>query len=196
MNIQLVIARKEGNLEWLSNIKYPYRIYNKGVKDIPMSSVSMPDLGGKCHSFIHHIFEVYNNLADITVFTCSSPYEHYSYFADAINQLPYSINKLFKFSDGCYGISNTILQEDENYTKKFKLYPKVLCEKYFIHTSESFQYAKGSQYVVYKQNIHNKPREWYKNILVNTDWNGSAEQELERIWPMIFERNNRYRCKV
>ena len=103
---------------------------------------------------------------------------------------------MFKFSDGCYGISNTILQEDENYTTKFKLYPKVLCEKYFIHTNESFQYAKGSQYVVYKQNIQNKPREWYKNILMNTDWNGSAEQEFERIWPMIFERNNRYRCKV
>ena len=34
MNIQLVIGRKEGKLEWLSNIRCPYRIYNKGLKDI------------------------------------------------------------------------------------------------------------------------------------------------------------------
>lgn len=195
INVLLIVARKEENLEWLDRVEYPYKIYNKGKNDLPMACATIQNTGGAGHSYIYHIYEYYDKLADINIFCKDNPTESYSYFTDAVNQLPYSISKLYKFSDGCYGMADAILGEEAEYSARFNIYPKEFYNKYFMVSNNQFQYAKGGQYVVYKQNIQNKPRDWYKKILLETDWNGSAEHDIERNWPMIFERNNRYKCQ-
>lgn len=195
MNILLVVARNENKLEWLSRVNHPYKIYNKGKNDLTMASSTISNIGSNGHSFIYHIYEYYNKLSDINIFCDENPHSIYGYFVDAVNQMPFSINKLFKFSDGCYGMSDAILGEDSEYIKKSNNNAKDFYDQYFSLSNNFFQYAKGGQYVVYKQNIQNKPRDWYKKILLDTDWNGSGEQAIERNWPMIFDRNNRYKCQ-
>jgi hypothetical protein len=73
--IDIVIARYEEDLSWLKDIPVKYTtlyIYNKGseitldlqnVKIIPL-----PNLGRESHTYLYHVINNYNNLADITYF--------------------------------------------------------------------------------------------------------------------------------
>lgn len=76
-NIEIVIARYNEDLEWLKNEpfnKFPVTIYNKGLNHkfynppllkniIDLSNVGMCD-----HTYLYHIINNYDNLADITIF--------------------------------------------------------------------------------------------------------------------------------
>jgi hypothetical protein len=79
--IDLVIARYNEDLDWLN--KYADRkfnkiyVYNKGTTDVvcPLKPVlgdviykKLPNVGRCDHTYIHHIIEHYNNLADSTLF--------------------------------------------------------------------------------------------------------------------------------
>ena len=77
--IDLVIARYKEPLEWLSEYaNSPFRriiIYNKGPSEFvcpvmksPCSVKPLPNLGVCDHTYLHHIVEEYNDLADITIF--------------------------------------------------------------------------------------------------------------------------------
>jgi len=75
--IELVIARYNENLNWVNMDpfdKYPVYLYNKGPNDnytVNNKNVRIKKLNnvGKCdHTYLYHIIENYDNLADVTVF--------------------------------------------------------------------------------------------------------------------------------
>ena len=76
-SIQLVVARYNEDLEWLKEdpySKYENVIYNKSdnqnftKSDNTHSTVNLPNVGRCDHTYLHHIIENYDNLANITVF--------------------------------------------------------------------------------------------------------------------------------
>ena len=75
-NIEIVISRYNENLEWLNYEpfnKYKNIIYNKGPNDdfCKTNNIKVFNLEniGRCdHTYLFHIIENYDNLADITVF--------------------------------------------------------------------------------------------------------------------------------
>jgi len=76
-NIEIVISRYNENLEWL---KYkPYNkfsviIYNKGTNNnfykppLLKKIINLPNVGVCDHTYLYHIINNYNNLAEITIF--------------------------------------------------------------------------------------------------------------------------------
>jgi hypothetical protein len=74
--IDIVIARYNENLEWLLEINdenFNIIVYNKGVNDnfIKLSNMSifnLDNVGREGHTYLYHIINDYNNLADITIF--------------------------------------------------------------------------------------------------------------------------------
>ena len=81
LNIDLVIAYYKEDLDWLENYKnIDFRnifIYNKGPLEIPNINRSFIEIKlnniGKCdHTYLYHIINNYNNLADVTIFTTGS----------------------------------------------------------------------------------------------------------------------------
>jgi hypothetical protein len=75
-NIEIVISRYNENLHWLNHEpfnKYKNIIYNKGPNDDfyktnNIKVVNLENIGRCDHTYLFHIIENYDNLADITVF--------------------------------------------------------------------------------------------------------------------------------
>ena len=64
----IVIARFAHSLEWLSDIKIPYIIYNKGEDDLKFSNIRIPNRGREGETYLRYIIENYNNLPDMIIF--------------------------------------------------------------------------------------------------------------------------------
>ena len=70
---ELVIARVAEDLKWIPHLPFQHiRVYNKGTDLIsPYENtqvINLPNLGREAHTYLHHIIENYENLADMTLF--------------------------------------------------------------------------------------------------------------------------------
>ena len=76
LNIDIIIARYNEDLKWTLNKpfnKYKYIVYNKGdnedfEKTHVKKIISLPNVGKCDHTYLYHVIENYDSLADINVF--------------------------------------------------------------------------------------------------------------------------------
>jgi hypothetical protein len=76
--IEFVISRYNENLEWLnedffSNNDIPIIVYNKGINDNinikkEYKIINLENVGRESHTYLYHIINNYDNLADTTIF--------------------------------------------------------------------------------------------------------------------------------
>ena len=74
--IEIVVSRYNEELNWLNDepfSKYPVICYNKGVNENykiknMKKSVKLANVGRESHTYLYHIIQNYDNLADITIF--------------------------------------------------------------------------------------------------------------------------------
>ena len=190
--VDLVIARYMEDLAWLSQYKnHSFRrviIYNKGssMKCPDMKSIcevkNLPNVGFCDHTYLYHMVNEYNNLADITVFLPGS--------ADLpkkrkyVNQI---INLAFKGEPALFGLKVNNLYEN---MKDFALDSSTLSDPdnqasgraYLLHPASPRPYGAwlkkylptqlGCPYVTYKgqhsfskEMIHSHHIEFYKPFL-------------------------------
>ena len=71
MDVELVIARYNENLDWLKKIPKNIKItiYNKGKHDISYPIKSIPNVGKESNTYLYHIIKNYNNLSKNTHIT-------------------------------------------------------------------------------------------------------------------------------
>lgn len=74
--LELVVARHTEDLAWLRRVPGEFRVtvYNKGDK-IPFSR-PLPNIGREAHTYLHHLIERYETLADVTVLVQGHPFDH------------------------------------------------------------------------------------------------------------------------
>jgi len=74
---EIVVARYSEDLNWITQEpfhSYPYIVYNKGTDEAFTKTpnllrvVPLPNVGRDMHTFLYHIIENYDNLADVTIF--------------------------------------------------------------------------------------------------------------------------------
>jgi len=210
--IELVVARYEEDISWLKEIPQDFYskiyIYNKGSIeqfDIPKSEVfSLENVGREGHTYLHHIFTNYNNLADVTIFIPGS--------ANTFPNKKNDLSEILKYvkdnrssSVRCYRDPNYISSlrnfridnwestSKENVGKsQSKIEPsseRPLIEwykKHFNHDSVSAITHYGVV-AASKEDIHKRPPEFYKKI---SDEMLSANPEtghyVERTWKDIL----------
>lgn len=213
--IDLVIARYNENLEWFKNIKLQYFrtvfIYNKGsdiqnsdfLSNSKIKIIKLDNVGREGHTYLHHIIENYNNLADVTIFLPgSSDMENKIERArDTVNKTLNTNNSVFILGapdvlSHQYNFSLTDYQSsnEENKTKngEYKLYP---CPerpfgKWFEHnfgTIKVYSVWNGI-FSVSKKNIHNRSLEFYKKLIKYIDFHSNPEagHYFERAWLAVF----------
>jgi hypothetical protein len=73
--IEIIIARYNEDLDWLKKIPKEFKItiYNKGqddIENIPPNAtiIKLPNIGRESHTYLYHIIENYDKLADKTIF--------------------------------------------------------------------------------------------------------------------------------
>jgi hypothetical protein len=86
MKIELVIARYNEDLSWLKKIPKSIKItvYNKGNDNIDFPFIKLPNIGRESHTYLYHIINNYDKLADKTIFTQGDSIFHSPGFIDLL----------------------------------------------------------------------------------------------------------------
>lgn len=78
MEVELVIARYNENLNWITNVPNNIKItiYNKGKDDLHFKSIKIPNVGRESNTYLYHIIKNYKKLSNKTIFTQGNPFDH------------------------------------------------------------------------------------------------------------------------
>lgn len=73
---ELVVARHDEDLAWLKRVPREFRVtvYDKG--DGSGAGIRLPNTGREAHTYLYHLSERYESLADLTVFVQGHPFDH------------------------------------------------------------------------------------------------------------------------
>lgn len=75
--LELVVARYHEDLAWLRRVPRDFvvTIYDKSPAATP-SSIALPNVGREAHTYLHHLAESHESLAELTVFVQGHPFDH------------------------------------------------------------------------------------------------------------------------
>jgi hypothetical protein len=79
MLFQIVVARYNENISYLTPFEKVSVIYNKGDDNIQeefINIIKLPNIGRESHTYLYHIINNYNNLADNTIFIQGNITDH------------------------------------------------------------------------------------------------------------------------
>jgi hypothetical protein len=165
--LELVIARYSENLDWVESYRKFSTVYNKGVEDIE-GSIPLKNIGREAHTYLHHIVNNYDNLADYTCFLQGDPMDpHSPRFFRYLDHILNSNELLPEF----FWISERIVEGDFEYKREpyHSVFPsiKYAYGKIFGEEPklEKFIFGAGAQFCVSGNRIRKRPLEFYKNIL-------------------------------
>lgn len=205
---QIVVAKYNEDIKWLLPFKDITIIYNKGINNINMDrfeTIRLPNIGRESHTYLYHIINNYENLADKTIFLQGSIIDHKifnleDYFKenDFIGKL--DILKLDKFKNKIehYGKWKIDYKNGDmkicNYTP-YDWITKIIGIDMDMDGdiySDFINVVWGANFAVSKKLIHSKPIEFYENIIRHIDYHKNPEEGhfLERSWYIIF--HNKY----
>jgi hypothetical protein len=96
-SVHIVVAHYSENLDWLSNLKYPYTVISR--KGIPRETP--PNRGNEASAYLEWIINNYHNLPDICIFIHAhrSDWHHRENIDDKINGLSFNAD-YFNINDG------------------------------------------------------------------------------------------------
>ena len=211
-NIEIVVARYNENLEWLKEEpfnKYPTICYNSGkntdfYKPENMKIINIEYIGKEAYTYIYHIINCYDNLANITIFLPGSTNSIHK--LEKAKQQVYEIEKhkntvfiSFKYNDIRNDIYDFILDEwcstsVENIKEnaKCKLNPSKI--RPFGKWYDHFFTGKNTQYFntcgilgIHKKHIIQNTKEYYQTLLNEFEEpNDEVAHYFERAWEAIF----------
>jgi hypothetical protein len=188
MTKTIVLSYFNSDINWIKDIPQEYEIiiYNKGttplIIDREIKEIKLENHGRESHSYIRYISDNYEKLSDITFFSQANPHEHISSFIDLLD-----ITDSFWFSDlgyyYCY-LDGTPTHPNlpiSNFCKKINLSPP-----------EKIYFKPNGIFSVKKENILNRPKFFYDNILNIIEHTNKHNENLESIgdnsYPWILER--------
>ena len=172
MKRQLIVAKFKENLAWLSNIDIPSVIYDK--------SQDIPNVGYEAHTYLYHIVNHWNELADISIFTQGNPYDHCIDFNQKILNIPDDV-KFINIHNGGTFHSDYVGRPHHTSLDLSKLWhvlsPLPLPKRMTFHA--------GAVFVVALERIRLYPFESYQTLLgmIITKDDACA---MERLWKYIF----------
>ena len=88
---EMIIARYNEDLSWLELVPKDIKItiYNKGKDDISYPFIQLPNIGRESHTYMYHIVNNYDNLADMTIFCQGDPIFHSPDFINLLKNRKY-----------------------------------------------------------------------------------------------------------
>lgn len=213
-DLEIVVARFDEDLKWLNDYKSYCTIYNKG-KHIEEECVTLNNIGREGHTFIHHIVKNYESLADYTMFLQGNPINPHS--PNLLSRLNHFIETQEPLPDFTW-ISERIVESDFEYIREpyHAGFPNIKFAFEQIFKSQkppkTFTFGAGAQFMVSKDLIRQRPKEFYQNILDLFEFSEQNEislkllgnpasnetflpvnpelgVHLERFWGLIFQQS-------
>ena len=205
MSYKIIVARYNENIEWLNSENENCIIYNKGNKLNINNEILLENIGRESETYLHYIITNYNNLPDVIVFTQARISDHkgkddVNYLINIKNQAlenTKSLNYFVHNNDTGHSIhwdKEWNLQNGTYYLKDNYKENKPITFIEWFKTNININYPNpikiymNAIFAVKKENITNKPIEYYKNLIleVNHHINSTEGHFFERSWYYIF----------
>jgi hypothetical protein len=172
------VAHYREDLSWLKDFSaLPVAIYSKGGS----GPNELPNVGREAHTYLHHIIENYDTLADVTVFLQGDPRDH----------VPDLFEKVWSLDSGTRyrELSELMLVDDRNGRPPQPGLPlSAFYEKLFGSTAPEFYCCRvGACFAVSRSVVHQHSREFYRhamNLVLNE---ALGPWCIERLWHFIFQ---------
>lgn len=188
MNFCIVVARYNENVEWAK----PFLniiVYNKGnsLIDDDFNQITLDNVGREGHTYYKHIYDNYDNLADYTIFLQGNPFDHSPNIISNLNN--YVNNK--ELSIDFEFLSETVVNCNLSGCRHHGGLPLInTFENLFGERKENmdFQFGAGAQFIVSKNKILQRPKEFYFKIIemLDKDINPIEGFVIERFHKLIF----------
>lgn len=181
----LIVARYNEDVVWLKNIHCMDSVflYNKG-KELD-GAIQLANINREAHTYVYHIISNYDSLADYNFFLQGNPFPHIQNVnKDNLNEALSLISCL-----GHAPLFNTFLTDWTGLS--------LACFKDCLQGSpENIQFSPGAQWVVTKESIQSKSKQFYERLFENLKVNRTCNRDglynawnLEGLWNYIFDKN-------
>ncbi len=199
--LELVVARYHEDLQWVRRVPKRFRVtvYNKG-RDEPAlwrrmnQDVSpLPNVGREAHTYLHHIVERYDQLADVTVFAQGKPFDHVPSFHRTMHQLAF--HKLAV--NGFLWMGFIIDRDDatgsllfQNWSRNTERRPLAMDRFWRALWDEpapdQVTFYPSGHFAVTAAQIRRRPRSFYQRALQISAADDDMAHCFERTWDRLF----------
>lgn len=207
-NFEIIVAHYNENLEWLRPYADNVIIYHKWNEIEPRFPVKkwikLENVWREGHTYLYHIINNYDNLADISVFLQGNISDHVEN-GSAYNKIEKYLDETKKIGFSMSSLSLLLKKEPQIiWYWKFKDMMDKNNIKWKINTFSDFYYAvfKTRQpsiiytfycwnFAVAKERILKREKSFYENIInyLKVSSNPLEWYFLERLWVEIFRKN-------
>ena len=187
--MELIVARYNEDINWIkeNNLNKITTLYCKEKKDDIdqkdyLRVYELPNVGREGQTYLHHIIQNYDNLADVNIFVQANPFDHCSSSIDFIKNNINSFQGYKPFPTFSWPIVNFLCRNLN--------IPHIrnICEELFINPPSNFDTWFNGMFIVSKSTIRMRSKDFYKKCLsyVIHSNNPIEGHVLERIWVLIF----------
>lgn len=201
---ELVVARYKEDLRWLRRVPKEIRItvYNKGEppplpEGFPerknLGIITLRNEGREAHTYLTHLTERYENLAEVTVFCQGHPFDHAPDFHDRLRALgegrersePFLWYGFLEETDDRQGKRLFVpwsKNPERRQLETWRLYEQLFGES----SPELFHFRGGAQFAVSREAVQGRPHDFYRRALEFAASIPLAAHSYERIWDRLF----------
>lgn len=182
--MKIVVSRYDEDMEWTK--KYTnVIIYNKGNALVGYSNViDLPNIGREGHTYYYHIYTNYDSLDEYTIFLQGNPFDHTPNLHGILKDIHEFNNEYATLCSQVY-LTNNINCPTHPNLPMLEVYETLFGECKEI---KSFVFGAGAQFIVSKDCIHKRAKEFYKGIinLLGYDKSPIEGYVIERYHELIF----------
>ena len=178
---EYVVAHYREDLTWTKSLPPgKVTVYCKDDRRRTATSDNqcLPNIGREAHTYLHHIFSRYDQLAGQTVFLQGNPFDHID--SETFRDIP-ADNEFLELGESI-GLDDTTGAPSHSNLDLASRYEELFNDR----SPAYFAYRAGANFCVSREVIQRHSQADYRsflNILLNSP---SGPWEFERLWPSIF----------
>ena len=212
LEFEIVVSHYNEDLSWLKQHSRECCVYSKGgstnAPDLPFTFTPLPNIGREGHTFLHHIVNRYETLADVTLFVQGRIDDHVDITVPEMKEralktvpgqvqtFPFRELELFDHWEGIpwdeYPCWKRWSSMD---TAKMKATPLELLQNYITESDQvpvAVGFAPGAIFAVRKETIYRHSKAYYRRLLERmflgdmAHVNPETGHYMERFWLAMF----------
>lgn len=191
MTKDLIVAHYKEDLSWLGKVNNGslISVYHKGKGEMPFTNL-LPNIGREQHTYFYHIYQNYDNLADVNFFTQGNPFDHCRDYLEILNENRWEKESKLNCknfgtlsNDKVYGEKILECNEDGYPHDRFLPIKNYWGKLFKSPMPAFFSFSPGAIFWATKENLLTNSREWYRLAM---------ELTKEPRAPYVFERLTYY----
>ena len=193
--VELVVARCQEDISWMRNVPLTLRlaVYDKSGGSVWPGSIPLPNIGREAHTYLHHLTERYDSLAEWTVFCQGKPFDHAPDFHTVLRRMVAG-----NFPEKRFQWLGFLIDTDDRRGRRLfvrwsknpegrELDGEGFHRALFGAPSpETYLFHGGAQFIAHRDLIRKRSREFYQNALAISRDFPDAAHCFERVWDRVF----------